>query len=85
MTTKSTRKQRIGIVTSDRMDKSVLVQVERSFMHPIFKKVVRKKRKFMAHDEQNECSLGDRVRIEETRPLSKNKCWRVIEIVEKAL
>lgn len=78
------RKQRTGVVTSDKMNKSVTVLVERRLRHPIYGKFVKKTRKFMAHDEQNECGVGDKVRIMETRPLSKNKRWRVVEILEKA-
>lgn len=78
------RKYREGIVVSDKMEKSVNVLVERMISHPVFKKEVRRRRKFMAHDEKNECKIGDRVMIEETRPTSKNKRWKVIEIVERA-
>lgn len=77
-------KVRTGIVVSDGMDKSVIVKVERLLKHPVYKKYIRRHRKFMAHDEQNQCQVGDRVKIVETRPLSKNKCWRVSAIVEKA-
>ena len=78
------RKERIGIVTSDKMDKSVVVTVERRVMHPKYGKFVKRSSKFMAHDEKQEAHLGDTVRIMETRPISKNKCWRVVEVVERA-
>ena len=69
---------------SDKMDKSIVIKVERKMKHPIYGKFLKRTTKFMAHDEKNECGIGDRVRIMETRPLSKNKCWRLLEIVEKA-
>ncbi len=72
-----------GIVTSDKMDKSVVVTIERLERHPVFKKYIRRRRKFMAHDEANACKVGDRVRIMECRPISKAKCWRVTAIVER--
>jgi small subunit ribosomal protein S17 len=78
------RKERIGVVVSNKMDKSIVVKVERKVKHPLYGKFVKKSTKFMAHDEKNECTIGDTVRIMETRPLSKNKCWRLVEIVEKA-
>jgi small subunit ribosomal protein S17 len=78
------RKSKIGIVTSDKMDKTITIAVERKVKHPIYGKFVKKTTKFMAHDEQNECTIGDTVRIMETRPLSKNKCWRLVEVLEKA-
>lgn len=78
------RKIRIGNVVSDKMDKTVVVAVETFITHPLYKKQIRKTTKFKAHDEENECGIGDRVRITETRPLSKDKYWRVINIVEKA-
>lgn len=78
------RKERIGIVTSNKMEKSIVVAVERKEKHPIYGKFVKKTSKFMAHDEKSECGIGDTVRIMETRPLSKNKCWRLVEVVEKA-
>ncbi|MBN1552428.1 30S ribosomal protein S17 [bacterium] len=77
-------KKRIGVVVSDKMDKTVNVLVERMIIHPLFKKEIRKRKKFMAHDETNQCKIGDRVLIEETRPLSKLKRWQVVEIIEKA-
>ena len=66
------------------MDKTIVIKVERKVKHPLYGKFVKKSTKFMAHDEKNECNIGDPVRIMETRPLSKNKCWRLVEIVEKA-
>ena len=78
------RKERIGVVVSNKMDKSIVILVERKVKHPKYGKFVKKSTKFMAHDEKNECNIGDTVRIMETRPLSKNKCWRLVEIVEKA-
>jgi len=72
-----------GVVTSDKMDKSVVVTIERLEKHPVFKKYIRRRRKFMAHDEANTCKLGDRVRIRECRPISKGKCWRVVAIVTR--
>jgi len=78
------RKERIGVVTSDKMEKSVVVSVERKVKHEKYGKFVKKTTKFVAHDEKNECNQGDTVRIMETRPLSKNKCWRLVEIIERA-
>ena len=77
------RKERIGVVVSNKMDKSIVVAVERKEKHPIYGKFVKKTTKFVAHDEKNEGSVGDTVRIMETRPLSKTKNWRLVEIVEK--
>jgi small subunit ribosomal protein S17 len=82
--TRTLRKERTGLVTSNKMDKTIVVQVERRVKHPIYKKFVKKSTKFAAHDENNDCNIGDTVRIMETRPLSKNKCWRLIEIIERA-
>ena len=78
------RKERIGVVVSNKMDKSIVILVERKVKHPKYGTFVKKSTKFMAHDEKNEANMGDTVRIMETRPLSKNKCWRLVEIVEKA-
>ena len=78
------RKERVGVVVSNKMDKSIVVMVERKVKHPMYGKFVKRSSKFMAHDEKNECNIGDVVRIMETRPLSKNKCWRLVEIVERA-
>ena len=77
------RKERIGVVVSNKMDKSIVVAVERKEKHPMYGKFVKKTTEFVAHDEKNECSGGDTVRIMETRPLSKTKNWRLVEIVEK--
>ena len=78
------RKERVGEVVSDKMDKTIVVRVERRFAHPRYKKVVTAYSKFYAHDEKDEAKVGDTVRIEETRPLSKLKCWRLVAVVEKA-
>ena len=77
------RKERVGDVVSDRMNKTIVVRVKRRFQHPRFKKVVTAYSKFYAHDEKNEAKVGDRVRIQETRPLSKTKSWRLVEVVER--
>ncbi len=78
------RKERIGIVTSNAMEKSIVVSVERRVKHPIYGKFVKKTNKFVAHDEENTCNAGDTVKIMETRPVSKNKRWRLVEILERA-
>ncbi|AKD03158.1 30S ribosomal protein S17 [Pontibacter korlensis] len=78
------RKERSGKVVSNKMDKSITVLVESRMKHPMYGKFVSKSTKFMAHDENNECNIGDVVRIQETRPLSKNKKWRLVEIIERA-
>jgi small subunit ribosomal protein S17 len=78
------RKERIGVVTSSKMNKSIVVTVETKVMHPKYGKFVKHSKKFMAHDEKEECGLGDTVRIMETRPLSKLKRWRLVEVIEKA-
>ena len=78
------RKTRVGTVVSDKMDKTIVVAVKDSVRHPLYKKILKRTVKFKAHDEKNECRVGDRVRIMETRPLSKDKRWRLVEIVEKA-
>jgi small subunit ribosomal protein S17 len=78
------RKEKIGMVVSNKMQKSITVSVERFVKHPKYGKFMKRTSKFMAHDEKDECSIGDKVRIMETRPLSKNKCWRLVEIIEKA-
>ena len=77
------RKIRVGVVSSNKMDKSIVVKVERKVKHPLYGKFVKKSTKFHAHDEKNECSIGDTVKIMETRPISKTKRWRLVEIVEK--
>ncbi|MBL7905402.1 MAG: 30S ribosomal protein S17 [Bacteroidales bacterium] len=84
METRNLRKERIGVVVSNKMQKSIVVQVERREKHPKYGKFVKKTSKFAAHDENNDCNIGDTVRISETRPLSKNKCWRLVEIIERA-
>lgn len=78
------RKSRIGVVTSDKMDKTITVSVERKVKHPLYGKFLKKTTKFHAHDETNQCGIGDTVRIMETRPLSKTKRWRLVEVLEKA-
>ena len=78
------RKVRVGMVVSDKMDKTVVVAIEDNVKHPLYKKIVKNTVKFKAHDENNECGIGDRVLLMETRPLSKDKRWRVVEIIEKA-
>ena len=80
----SNKKQRYGVVASNKMDKSITVLVERRLKHPIYGKYVKKSKKFMAHDEANEANIGDTVKIEESRPLSKRKKWKLVEIIEKA-
>jgi len=81
---RNVRKERIGVVTRDKMEKSIVVSVERKVKHPKYGKFVKKTTKFVAHDENNDCHVGDTVRIMETRPLSKSKNWRMVEIVERA-
>jgi len=75
------RKTRVGLVVGDKMDKTVVVRVERHFKHPMYGKAVRRSKKFKVHDEKNQCKVGNLVRIMETRPLSKEKCWRVVEVL----
>ncbi|MGE5382584.1 MAG: 30S ribosomal protein S17 [Omnitrophica WOR_2 bacterium] len=84
METRNLRKERIGVVVSNKMQKSITVQVERREKHPKYGKFVKRTSKFAAHDQNNDCNIGDTVRIAETRPLSKNKCWRLVEIIERA-
>ncbi len=84
MEERALRKERIGVVTSTKMDKSIVVSVERREKHPKYGKFIKKTKKFMAHDDKNECGVGDTVRIMETRPMSKLKRWRMVEIIEKA-
>ena len=84
MSERNMRKVKIGKVVSDKMDKTIVVAVEDSVKHPLYKKIVKRTQRFKAHDEKNECGIGDRVRIMETRPLSKQKCWRLVTVVEKA-
>jgi small subunit ribosomal protein S17 len=84
MSERNLRKTQIGIVTSDKMDKTIVVSVKDRVKHPLYKKIVNHTVKLKAHDENNECSLGDRVLVMETRPISKDKRWRLVEIIEKA-
>jgi len=84
METRNLRKERVGTVLSNGMEKSITVAVRRKVKHAMYGKFIGKTTKFMVHDEKNECGVGDTVKIMETRPLSKNKCWRLVEIIEKA-
>ena len=84
MCDRNLRKTEVGRVVSNKMDKTVVVAIEDSVKHPLYKKVIKRTVKLKAHDENNECSIGDRVRVMETRPLSKEKRWRLVEIIEKA-
>ena len=84
MSERNLRKTRTGIVVSDKMDKTVVVAIEDNVRHPLYKKIVKRTMKLKAHDEANECRVGDRVEVMETRPLSKDKHWRVVSIIEKA-
>ncbi len=84
MSERNLRKTRVGVVTSNKMEKSITVSVERRLPHPIYGKFVKRSKKFMAHDEKDECQIGDVVRITETRPMSKTKRWRLSEVLEKA-
>ena len=83
-TTRNTRRERIGVVVSSSMEKSIVIAVKQKVKHPIYGKFVNKTSRFMAHDEENSCNVGDTVKISETRPLSKNKRWRLVEIIERA-
>ncbi len=85
MEERNLRREMIGTVISDKMDKTVVVSVETSVKHPVYGKFVKRTYKLKAHDEKNECQMGDKVRVMETRPLSKDKRWRVVEIVQKAI
>ncbi len=78
------RKERVGIVVSNKMDKSIVVAVKGKIKHPMYGKFINRTKKLMAHDEENSCNIGDTVRISEVRPLSKNKAWRLVEIIERA-
>ena len=82
--TRNLRKERIGVVVSNKMDKTIIVAEKRKVMHPIYGKFVNRTSKFYAHDEKNDCNIGDTVKIMETRPLSKTKGWRLVEIIERA-
>jgi len=84
MTQRGNRKTRVGVVIKSKMDKSIVVAIERRVAHPLYRKYFKKTTKLMAHDEKNECGIGDIVKIMETRPLSKSKNWRLVEIVDKA-
>jgi small subunit ribosomal protein S17 len=84
MTERNLRKTRVGVVSSNKMEKSITITVERRIKHSKYGKFVKLTKKFMAHDENNDCSIGDKVKIMETRPLSKNKKWRLVEIIERA-
>ena len=84
MESRNLRKERVGLVVGSKMDKTITVAVQRKVKHPMYGKFVSKTTKFSAHDEKNECGTGDTVKIMETRPLSKKKCWRLVEIIEKA-
>ena len=81
---RNNRKERVGVVVSDKMDKTIVVAIKDKAKHPLYKKTINKTKKLKAHDENNECSIGDRVRVMETRPLSKEKRWRLVEVIEKA-
>lgn len=84
MSERAQRKSKFGTVVSDKMEKSIVVSVERKVKHKLYKKYFKKTSKFLAHDENNQCGIGDKVRIAETRPLSKNKRWRLVQVIEKA-
>ena len=84
METRNIRKERIGVVTSNKMVKSVIVSEVKRVKHPMYGKFVLKTKKYVAHDEKNDCNIGDTVKIMETRPMSKSKCWRMVEIIERA-
>jgi len=83
-TTRNTRRERVGVVVSNSMEKSITISVKQKIKHPIYGKFVNKTSRFMAHDEETTCNVGDTVKISETRPLSKNKRWRLVEIIERA-
>lgn len=84
MSERNLRKTRVGVVSSNKMEKSITVVVERRIPHPMYGKYVKRSKKFTAHDDKNECQIGDTVRIMETKPISKNKRWRLVEVIEKA-
>ena len=84
MEKRNLRKERIGVVTSNKMQKSIVVSEVKKVKHPMYGKFVLKTKKYVAHDENNDCNIGDTVKIMETRPLSKSKCWRLVEIIERA-
>ena len=84
MAERGNRKTRTGVVVSDKMDKTIVVEIRTRVKHPLYGKIMNRTKRFKAHDENNECGIGDTVRVMETRPLSKDKCWRLVEIIEKA-
>ena len=84
MSERNLRKTRVGMVSSDKMDKTIVVSVTEHVRHPLYKKIIKRTYKLKAHDEENSCQIGDKVRVMETRPLSKDKRWRLVEIIEKA-
>ena len=84
MENRNLRKERVGLVMSNKMDKSIVISVERKVKHPMYGKFEKMTTKFMAHDEKNDCNIGDTVKIMEIKPMSKNKCWRLVEIIERA-
>ena len=84
MSERNMRKTNVGRVVSNKMDKTIVVSIEDSVKHPLYKKIIKRTVKLKAHDENNECSIGDRVRVMETRPLSKEKRWRLVEVIERA-
>ena len=84
MEDRNNRKTRIGMVVSNKMDKTAVIEIKENVTHPLYKKVIKRTIKFKVHDEKNECGVGDRIKVMETRPLSKDKRWRLVEIVEKA-
>jgi small subunit ribosomal protein S17 len=84
MEKRNIRKERIGVVTSNRMEKSIVISEVKRVKHPMYGKFVLKTKKYVAHDEKNDCNIGDTVKIMETRPISKSKCWRMVEIIERA-
>ncbi|HET6245801.1 MAG: 30S ribosomal protein S17 [Bacteroidetes bacterium] len=84
METRNLRKEKVGVVKSNKMTKSIVVTVERKVKHPKYGKFIKRTSTFMAHDEKNDCNIGDTVRIMETKPLSKSKCWRLVEVLERA-
>ena len=84
METRNLRKERVGVVISNKMEKSIVVSEVKKVKHPMYGKFVLKTKKYIAHDEKNDCNIGDTVKIMETRPLSKSKCWRMVEIIERA-
>jgi small subunit ribosomal protein S17 len=84
METRNLRKERVGVVTSNKMEKSIVVAEVKRVKHPMYGKFVLKTKKYMVHDEKNDCKIGDTVKIMETRPMSKSKCWRMVEIIERA-